>query len=97
MGIVVNCGSRQPLHKRLAIVSYALLDCDEKVALLFETILEMLMADDLHGLHLHATPVCRLVSDDFGWRKIDRRHLTSEQLRRRSADRGNAWILIRAD
>src|SRR5260370_30624887 len=97
MGIVGIWGCRQPLHKRLAIVSYPLLDCDEKVALLFETILEMLVADDLHGLHLHATPVCRLMSDGFGWRKVDRRHLTSEQLRRRSAGRGNAWILRRAD
>ena len=92
MGVVANRRCRQPLHKGLAIVSYSLLDRDEKVALLFETILEMLVADDLHGLNLQSTPVRRLVSDDFRWRKVDRGHLGSERLRQGSAGRRDVWV-----
>src|SRR3981189_2686981 len=46
MRATANRGCRQPLHEELAVISCALLDCDEKVALLLETILERLMADD---------------------------------------------------
>jgi hypothetical protein len=49
MGVVANCRLCQPLHEGLAVVSYALLDCDKKVALLLKTILEMIMVDDLDG------------------------------------------------
>jgi hypothetical protein len=63
--------------------------------LLFETVRELLMADDLHGLRLHATPVCRLVSDDLGGRKIDRWYLSTEQAGLRPVDARNAWILPR--
>src|SRR6266545_1091223 len=94
MGVVANCGLWQPLHEGLAVVSYALLDCDEKVALLLKAILEMLMVDDLHGLCLHAAPVCRSVSDDFGWKKFDCRQRPSERLRRESADSGSIGILM---
>ena len=94
MGVVAQRRGRQSLHEGLAVVSYALLDCDEKVALLSETIFEMLMVDDLHGLRLHAAPVCGSVSDDFSWKEFDRRQRPSERLRRRSADRGRVGILM---
>jgi hypothetical protein len=64
--------SRQSLYEKLAIVSFALFDCDEKMALLFERILKGLVADGLYGFHLHATPLRRLVSDDLGWIKVNR-------------------------
>src|SRR5262249_14472511 len=94
MGIVANGRCRQALHESLAVVSYALLDRNEEVALLLEAVLEMLEADDLYGLDVDAAPVRSLVSDDFRRRKVDRGHLTSEPLGRRSTDRRNACILI---
>jgi hypothetical protein len=69
---MAHCGSRQSFHEQLAIISFALLDCDEKMALLFERILEGLVADGLYGFHLHATPMCCLVSDDLSRKKVNR-------------------------
>ena len=42
----------------------ALLDSDEQVTFLFETIFDELMVDDLHGLGAHATPACGPQVDD---------------------------------
>jgi len=86
--------ARQPFHEGLAVIPHALLDRDEKMALLFETILEMLVADDLHGLRLHPTPMCGSVPDDCGRRKLDSRQLRTTRLRWCSTDRGNAWIVM---
>jgi hypothetical protein len=90
MGVVAQRRFRQPFDERLTVVSHALLYGDEKVALLFEAILEVLVTDDLHGLRQHATPVCRSVPDDCGWRKLD----SWQWIRRRSSDRGDAWIVM---
>jgi hypothetical protein len=63
--------SRQPFHEDLAVISLALLDCDEKMALLFERIFEGLVADGLYGFHLHTTPMRCLVSDDLSGTKVN--------------------------
>jgi len=60
------------VDEELAVMSFALFDCDEKMALLFERILKGLVADGLYRLQLHATPMRRLVSDDLSWVKVNR-------------------------
>jgi hypothetical protein len=58
-----------------------LFDRDEEVAPLLETIFEMIVADDLYGVHLHAAPVRGLMPDGLGGRKVDhrRRAIVHEQ------------------
>src|SRR5262249_16547444 len=69
----------------------ALLDSDEQVILLFETIFEGLMVHNLHGLGLHATPACGPVSDNGGRKEINRRHSAVDAVGCRHLVRGNAF------
>src|SRR5215467_13236551 len=65
-------GSRQSFDEELAIASFALFNRDKKMAVLFERILEGLVADGLYRLHLNAAPMRRLVSHDLSWIKVNR-------------------------
>jgi hypothetical protein len=71
-----------------------LLDGDKKVASLFEPVLEMLVADDLHRLRQQPSPLCRSVPDNCGRRKLHRRQLTANGLSGQIIDSGDVWIVV---
>src|SRR5262249_230275 len=77
-------------------IANALLDSDEQVISLFETIFEGLMVDDLHGLGVHATPACRPISDKVGWKEINCRHSAVEYVGCGPLVRGNGFNWIAA-
>ena len=65
---------------KLGFIANALFDSDEQVILLFETIFDGLMVDDLHGLGAHAAPACGPVSDNVGRKEINRRYSAVDQV-----------------
>src|SRR5262245_54607286 len=71
VGAAARGRRRQSFHKKLAVMSCTLLDGHKEVMLVFEPILEALMADDLNCLNVHSVPACQFVPDDLGRREID--------------------------
>src|SRR5215831_10591236 len=80
VGAIPHGRDRQPFDGGLGVIANAQLDSDEQVTLLFETIFEGLMVDDLHGLGAHATPACGPVSDNVGWKEINRLYSAIDQV-----------------
>jgi len=96
VGAIPHGRDRQPFDEGLGVMANALLDSDEQVILLFETIFEGLMVHNLHGLGLHATPACGPVSDNVGRKEINRRHSAVDQVGCGHPVRGNAFNWIAA-
>src|SRR6478672_27546 len=91
VGAIPHARDRQPFDEGLGVIANALLDSDEQVVLLFETIFEGLMVDDLHGLGAHATPACGPVSDSVGRKEINRRHSAVDRVGCGHLVRGSAF------